>query len=159
MWNSKAAISSVQFTLFQELVTQFQNSTNEDCITEPNEKLVEFGIGGVCNSCAGRALYYLCNKYNRKEILKPAAEEAVSVSFNLANDPCENDHDFIGHSPKCDSVAVGHPKPDSPRRPSSEKTTSSGCRRPQEQTACILNRDFVTILASCEVIFIMGVDL
>ncbi|GMN65422.1 hypothetical protein TIFTF001_034500 [Ficus carica] len=186
----------------QELVTQFQNSTNEetkerlvanlanfaydlysglapakntccrlnvleffeDCITEPNEKLVEFGIGGVCNSCAGRnyalrALYYLCNKYNRKEILKPAAEEAVSVSFNIANDPCENDHDFIGHSPKCDSVAVGHPNPDSPQRPSSEKTTSSGCRRPQEQTTCILNRDFVTILASCEVIFIMGVDL
>lgn len=24
-----------------------------DCITEPNEKLVEFGIGGICNSCAG----------------------------------------------------------------------------------------------------------
>ncbi|KAK9084298.1 hypothetical protein Scep_030769 [Stephania cephalantha] len=22
-----------------------------DCITEPNEKLVEFGIGGVCNAC------------------------------------------------------------------------------------------------------------
>ncbi|XP_048231951.1 armadillo repeat-containing protein 7 isoform X2 [Ricinus communis] len=26
-----------------------------DCITEPNEKLVEFGIGGVCNSCADPA--------------------------------------------------------------------------------------------------------
>ncbi|XP_008657400.1 armadillo repeat-containing protein 7 [Zea mays] len=67
----------------QDLVTQFQNATNEeskekivanlanfaydpfnyafmrqvvlelflDCITEPNEKLVEFGIGGICNSC------------------------------------------------------------------------------------------------------------
>ncbi|GMN65430.1 hypothetical protein TIFTF001_034502 [Ficus carica] len=143
----------------QELVTQFQNSTNEetkerlvanlanfaydpdnytflhqlnvlelflDCITEPNEKLVEFEIGGVCNSCADPpnaaiitqcggiplvvqclsspvkntvnyalgALYYLCNKSNREEILKPevvdlinryAAAEAVSVSFsNLA---------------------------------------------------------------------------
>nr|DAD33201.1 TPA_asm: hypothetical protein HUJ06_012052 [Nelumbo nucifera] len=22
-----------------------------DCITEPNEKLVEFGAGGICNSC------------------------------------------------------------------------------------------------------------
>ncbi|XP_057970838.1 uncharacterized protein LOC131159721 [Malania oleifera] len=22
-----------------------------DCITEPNEKLVEFGVGGICNSC------------------------------------------------------------------------------------------------------------
>jgi hypothetical protein len=24
-----------------------------DCITEPNERLVEFGIGGICNSCVG----------------------------------------------------------------------------------------------------------
>ncbi|CAI0542245.1 unnamed protein product [Linum tenue] len=22
-----------------------------DCLTEPNEKLVEFGVGGICNSC------------------------------------------------------------------------------------------------------------
>ncbi|KAL5865506.1 hypothetical protein ACOSQ3_003020 [Xanthoceras sorbifolium] len=26
-----------------------------DCITEPNEKLVEFGIGGICNACADPA--------------------------------------------------------------------------------------------------------
>ncbi|EOA17513.1 hypothetical protein CARUB_v10005846mg [Capsella rubella] len=69
----------------QELVSQFQNATDEetkerivanlgnfsydpynytilrqlnvlelfiDCLTEPNEKLVEFGIGGICNACA-----------------------------------------------------------------------------------------------------------
>ena len=24
-----------------------------DCITEPNERLVEFGVGGICNSCVG----------------------------------------------------------------------------------------------------------
>ncbi|XXG86098.1 hypothetical protein AAC387_Pa11g1059 [Persea americana] len=68
----------------QELVAQFQNTTDEeskeriaanlsnfaydpynysflrqlnvlelflDCLTEPNEKLVEFGAGGICNSC------------------------------------------------------------------------------------------------------------
>ncbi|CAL9091244.1 unnamed protein product [Musa textilis] len=69
----------------QELVAEFQNTTNEeskerivanlanfaydpynyaflrqqlnvlelflDCITEPNEKLIESGIGGICNSC------------------------------------------------------------------------------------------------------------
>ncbi|KAL6536539.1 hypothetical protein OROGR_013111 [Orobanche gracilis] len=68
----------------QELVSQFQNASDEetkekiaanlgnftydpynftflrqlnvlelflDCITEPNEKLVEFGIGGICNAC------------------------------------------------------------------------------------------------------------
>ncbi|GLT46005.1 hypothetical protein SLA2020_197970 [Shorea laevis] len=68
----------------QELVSQFQNASDEetkekivanlgnfaydpynypflrqlnvlelflDCITEPNEKLVEFGMGGICNSC------------------------------------------------------------------------------------------------------------
>ncbi|XP_020234139.1 armadillo repeat-containing protein 7 [Cajanus cajan] len=26
-----------------------------DCLTEPNEKLVEFGIGGICNSCVDPA--------------------------------------------------------------------------------------------------------
>ncbi|KAH9306298.1 hypothetical protein KI387_010702, partial [Taxus chinensis] len=26
-----------------------------DCLTEPNEKLVEFGAGGICNSCADPA--------------------------------------------------------------------------------------------------------
>ncbi|ONI17181.1 hypothetical protein PRUPE_3G143200 [Prunus persica] len=26
-----------------------------DCITEPNEKLVEFGLGGICNCCADPA--------------------------------------------------------------------------------------------------------
>ncbi|XP_008463134.1 uncharacterized protein LOC103501356 [Cucumis melo] len=26
-----------------------------DCMTEPNEKLVEFGIGGICNSCVDPA--------------------------------------------------------------------------------------------------------
>ncbi|KAF3626113.1 putative armadillo repeat-containing protein 7-like isoform 2 [Capsicum annuum] len=25
-----------------------------DCLTEPSEKLVEFGIGGICNACAGK---------------------------------------------------------------------------------------------------------
>ncbi|EOY33895.1 hypothetical protein SCA6_010288 [Theobroma cacao] len=72
----------------QELVSQFQNTTDEetkekiaanlanfaydpynysflrqlnvlelylDCLTEPNEKLVEFGIGGICNSCVDPA--------------------------------------------------------------------------------------------------------
>lgn len=24
-----------------------------DCMTEPNEKLIEFGVGGICNSCVG----------------------------------------------------------------------------------------------------------
>ncbi|KAK6934843.1 hypothetical protein RJ641_034998 [Dillenia turbinata] len=71
--------------LQQELVSQFQNATNEDskerivanlanfaydpynytflrqlnvlelfldCLTEPNERLVEFGIGGICNCSA-----------------------------------------------------------------------------------------------------------
>ncbi|KAG2550341.1 hypothetical protein PVAP13_9KG099300 [Panicum virgatum] len=72
----------------QDLVTQFQNATDEeskekivanlanfaydpfnyafmrqlnvlelflDCITEPNERLIEFGIGGICNSCVDPA--------------------------------------------------------------------------------------------------------
>ncbi|KAL4364740.1 hypothetical protein AHAS_Ahas07G0036300 [Arachis hypogaea] len=135
---------SPRFQYLQELVTQFQNTTDEgilffllflkkqkrilanlanfaydpynynflrqlnvlelflDCMTEPNEKLVEFGVGGICNCCAVRntvnyalgALYYVCNEFNKEEILKPevidtikryAAAEEVSASFsNLA---------------------------------------------------------------------------
>ncbi|KAJ4961219.1 hypothetical protein NE237_021129 [Protea cynaroides] len=78
----KYGTSRLQY--LQELVSQFQNTTDEetkertvahlanfaydpynynflrqlnvlelflDCITEPNEKLVEFGAGGICNSC------------------------------------------------------------------------------------------------------------
>lgn len=26
-----------------------------DCITEPNEKLVEFGVGGICNASVGQS--------------------------------------------------------------------------------------------------------
>lgn len=26
-----------------------------DCMTEQNEKLVESGVGGICNSCAGNS--------------------------------------------------------------------------------------------------------
>ncbi|KAL3830956.1 hypothetical protein ACJIZ3_019758 [Penstemon smallii] len=26
-----------------------------DCLTEPNERLVEFGVGGICNACADPA--------------------------------------------------------------------------------------------------------
>ncbi|MQL88890.1 hypothetical protein Taro_021451 [Colocasia esculenta] len=73
-----------RFQYLQELVSQFQNASDEeskekvvahlanfaydpynytflrqlnvlelflDCITEPNEKLVEFGAGGICNAC------------------------------------------------------------------------------------------------------------
>ncbi|TYK08652.1 armadillo repeat-containing protein 7 [Cucumis melo var. makuwa] len=29
-----------------------------DCMTEPNEKLIEFGIGGICNSCVGGILEF-----------------------------------------------------------------------------------------------------
>ncbi|XP_022729319.1 armadillo repeat-containing protein 7 isoform X3 [Durio zibethinus] len=82
----KYGTSRLQY--LQELVSQFQNTTDEetkekiaanlanfaydsynysflrqlnvlelflDCITESNEKLMEFGVGGVCNSCVDPA--------------------------------------------------------------------------------------------------------
>ncbi|KAM7273743.1 hypothetical protein ACFE04_028407 [Oxalis oulophora] len=80
-----------------------------DCLTEPNEKLVEFGIGGICNAsvdpanaavitdCEGiplvvhclsspvkntvnyalGALYYLCDEFNKEEILKPEVVDLI----------------------------------------------------------------------------------
>ncbi|KAK1696148.1 hypothetical protein QYE76_012845 [Lolium multiflorum] len=79
----------------QDLVTQFQDSTDEeckerivanlsnfaydpynyafmrqlnilelflDCITESNERLVEFGVGGICNSCVDPANASVINR-------------------------------------------------------------------------------------------------
>ncbi|XP_057735344.1 uncharacterized protein LOC130950777 isoform X2 [Arachis stenosperma] len=95
----------------QFVTSIFPNLTHEqlnvlelflDCMTEPNEKLVEFGVGGICNGCADQAnvaivskfggipliiqclsspvrntvnyalgaLYYICNEFNKEEILK-----------------------------------------------------------------------------------------
>ncbi|EHA8587398.1 armadillo repeat-containing protein 7 [Cocos nucifera] len=73
-----------------------------DCIMEPNEKLVEFGVGDPANAaviieCGGiplilqclsspvrntvsyalGALYYLCNPLTKKEILKPEVVEVI----------------------------------------------------------------------------------
>ncbi|XP_038992025.1 armadillo repeat-containing protein 7-like [Hibiscus syriacus] len=39
-------LRQVQIPVFSQCLELFL-----DCIIEPNEKLVEFGIGGVCNSC------------------------------------------------------------------------------------------------------------
>ncbi|KAL0925035.1 hypothetical protein M5K25_003341 [Dendrobium thyrsiflorum] len=72
-----------------------------DCITEENERLIEFGVGGICNSCVVQcdgiplviqclsspvrntvnyalgALYYLCNSQTKEEILKPEVVEVI----------------------------------------------------------------------------------
>ncbi|KAF1001970.1 hypothetical protein AG4045_030787 [Apium graveolens] len=76
-----------------------------DCIMKPSEKLIQFDVGGICNSCGGKlptspghyaiaALYYLCDESNQDDVLKPkvvnivkryAASSSVRVSFsNLA---------------------------------------------------------------------------
>ncbi|KAL3640808.1 hypothetical protein CASFOL_015776 [Castilleja foliolosa] len=55
-----------------------------DCLTEPNERLVEFALGGICNACAGTrvnyalgSLYYLCNTNTEDEILKQEVVDAI----------------------------------------------------------------------------------
>ncbi|XP_071912595.1 uncharacterized protein [Coffea arabica] len=74
-----------------------------DCMTEPNERLAEFGIGGICNACAVviqcggislviqclsspvrntvnyalGALYYLCSATNKEETLKPEVVDII----------------------------------------------------------------------------------
>ncbi|KAI3880319.1 hypothetical protein MKX03_011052, partial [Papaver bracteatum] len=36
-----------------------------DCVTEPNEKPVEFGVGGICNACVDPANAALISQYDR----------------------------------------------------------------------------------------------
>ncbi|KAK3205482.1 hypothetical protein Dsin_019528 [Dipteronia sinensis] len=50
-----------------------------DCITEPNEKLVEFGIGGICNACASyKANLPEIERWRTKEV-----EDGVWCSFHI----------------------------------------------------------------------------
>ncbi|KAI3947556.1 hypothetical protein MKW92_016799 [Papaver armeniacum] len=101
-WTGRNSSPGLQYL---QLVSEFQNATDEDCVTEPNEKLVEFGVGGIYNACvdpenaalisqcdgiplvvqclsnpvnyALGALYYLCNPVNKEEILKPEVVEVI----------------------------------------------------------------------------------
>ncbi|XP_057724871.1 uncharacterized protein LOC130940670 isoform X3 [Arachis stenosperma] len=90
-----------------------------DCMTEPNEKLVEFGVGGSCNCCADQAnvaivskfggipliiqcllspvrntvnyalgaLYYVCNEFNKEEILKPKVVDTIKSYIRRSSNP------------------------------------------------------------------------
>lgn len=101
----------------QELVTQFQNASEEeakekilanlanfaydpynynylrqlnvlelflDCITEPNEKLIEFGIGGVCNSCADPANAAIVTKVDGIPLIIQCLSSPVRNTVNSA---------------------------------------------------------------------------
>ncbi|KAG9150095.1 hypothetical protein Leryth_027346 [Lithospermum erythrorhizon] len=50
-----------------------------DCMTEPNERLVEFGIGGICNACADPA--------NAKVI---AQSDGVPLIIQCLSSPVKN---------------------------------------------------------------------
>ncbi|KAI3831336.1 hypothetical protein MKX03_034122 [Papaver bracteatum] len=69
-------------TCIIELVNEFQNATNEVvahlanfaydpfkflflyCVTEPNEKLVKFGVGGICNAFVDPTNAALISQYD-----------------------------------------------------------------------------------------------
>ncbi|KAA8530706.1 hypothetical protein F0562_005360 [Nyssa sinensis] len=105
----------VQF--LQELVTQFQNTTNEeskerivanlanfaydpydytflrqlnvlelflDCITEPNEKLVEFGVGGICNACVDPANAAIVTECGGVPLITQCLSSPVRNTVNYA---------------------------------------------------------------------------
>ncbi|MED6155022.1 hypothetical protein PIB30_001704 [Stylosanthes scabra] len=108
---------SPRFQYLQELVTQFQNTTDEvtrerilanlanfaydpynynflrqlnvlelflDCMTEPNEKLVEFGVGGICNSCADQANVAVVSKFGGIPLIIQCLSSPVRNTVNYA---------------------------------------------------------------------------
>ncbi|RDX69062.1 Armadillo repeat-containing protein 7 [Mucuna pruriens] len=101
----------------QELVTQFQNASEDetrekilanlanfaydpynynflrqlnvlelfvDCLTEPNEKLVEFGIGGICNSCVDPANSAIVTKFGGIPLIIQCLSSPVRNTVNYA---------------------------------------------------------------------------
>uniref|UniRef100_M1C643 Armadillo repeat-containing protein n=1 Tax=Solanum tuberosum TaxID=4113 RepID=M1C643_SOLTU len=86
----------------QQLVTQFQNASSEgmlrvlcyfflnvielflDCLTEPNEKLVEFGIGGICNVCADPSNAALVTQNDGIPLIVQCLSSPVRSTVNYA---------------------------------------------------------------------------
>ncbi|CAJ0882630.1 3171_t:CDS:2 [Entrophospora sp. SA101] len=56
----------------QELVNEYQDTKDQDALTENDEKLKEFGIGGLCNLCLGIPLIIDCLNSNNEDILTAA---------------------------------------------------------------------------------------
>ncbi|KAL8133847.1 uncharacterized protein LOC141693903 isoform X1 [Apium graveolens] len=55
-----------------------------DCTTEPNEKLVEFGVGGLCNSCVDPANAAVITHYNGIPLIIECLSSPVRNTVNYA---------------------------------------------------------------------------
>ncbi|PIA64264.1 hypothetical protein AQUCO_00100029v1 [Aquilegia coerulea] len=55
-----------------------------DCITEPNEKLVEFGAGGVCNACVDPANAAVIAEYGGIPLIIQCVSSPVRNTVNYA---------------------------------------------------------------------------
>ncbi|CAJ1970820.1 unnamed protein product [Sphenostylis stenocarpa] len=55
-----------------------------DCLTEPNEKLVEFGIGGICNSCVDPANSAIVTKFGGIPLIIQCLSSPVRNTVNYA---------------------------------------------------------------------------
>ncbi|KAG5609183.1 hypothetical protein H5410_020464 [Solanum commersonii] len=55
-----------------------------DCLTEPNEKLVEFGIGGICNACADPASAALVTQNDGIPLIVQCLSSHVRSTVNYA---------------------------------------------------------------------------
>ncbi|KAF9665411.1 hypothetical protein SADUNF_Sadunf16G0119800 [Salix dunnii] len=67
-----------------------------DCITEPNEKLVEFGIGGICNSCVDPANAAIISQSG-----------GIPLTIQCLSSPVRN----TVRGKACDSLLLHHPPP------------------------------------------------
>ncbi|KAK4721005.1 hypothetical protein R3W88_011238 [Solanum pinnatisectum] len=55
-----------------------------DCLTEPNEKIVEFGIGGICNACADPANAALVTQSDGIPLIVQCLSSPVRSTVNYA---------------------------------------------------------------------------
>lgn len=55
-----------------------------DCLTEPSEKLVEFGMGGICNSCVDPANSTIVTKFGGIPLIIQCLSSPVRNTVNYA---------------------------------------------------------------------------
>ncbi|XP_069128322.1 armadillo repeat-containing protein 7-like isoform X2 [Argopecten irradians] len=63
MFSSKAQLDKKtgeygvgRFSYLQSLVTEYQDTDSDDVLDEPDQKLVEYAIGGLCNCCLDKTI-------------------------------------------------------------------------------------------------------
>ncbi|KAM0879157.1 hypothetical protein ACQ4PT_034421 [Festuca glaucescens] len=81
-----------------------------DCITESNERLVEFGVGGICNSCVDPANASVINRCGGIPLVVQCLSSPVRNTVSIS-EAMNYNHNSIGYSVMFTGLAQHVPPP------------------------------------------------